>query len=52
MKEELTKEKAENVAVKAELESTLNKMKFIVINAILHARTELMGEFKRGEHAN
>ena len=52
LKEELAKERAENVAIKAELESTLNKLKFIAIDAILHAQAELMGEFKRGEHAN
>ena len=52
MKEELAKEKAKNEVVKAELESTINKMKFIVVDAILNARAELMREFKRGKHAN
>ena len=50
LKKELANEKAENVAVKVELESTLNKMKFIVVDAILHAWDELMEEFKKGEH--
>ena len=52
MKEELAREKVENAAVKAELELTLKKMQFIAVDAILHAWVELMGEFKRGEHAN
>ena len=50
LKKELANEKAENVAIKAELESTLNKMKFIAVDAILQARAELMEEFKKGEH--
>lgn len=49
VKEELDKEKAENTTLKAELESTLKKMQFIIVDAILHARAELMGEFKRGQ---
>ena len=52
MKETLAKEKVENATVKAELESTLKKMQFIAVDAIVHARVELMGEFKRGEHTN
>ena len=51
MKEELASEKAKNATLKAELESILKKMQFIIIDAILHARAKLMGEFKRGEHA-
>ena len=51
VKEELAKDKAENATLKDELESTLKKMQFIVVDAILRARAELMGEFKRGEHA-
>ena len=52
VKEELANEKLENTAIKAELESTLKKMQFITVDAILHARAELMGEFKMGEVAN
>ena len=52
VKEELVVEKAKNTTLKAELESTLKKMQFIVVDAILHARVKLMGEFKRGKHAN
>ena len=52
VKEELAKEKAENAAVKVELESALNKVKFIAVDAILHARAKLMEEFKKGENAN
>ena len=52
MKEELADEKVENATLKVELESALNKVKFIAIDAILHAWTELMENFKKGEHAN
>ena len=52
LKKELANEKAQNAAVKVELESTLNKMKFIVVDAILHAWDELMEEFKKGEHVS
>ena len=48
MKEKLANEKVEKAAVKTELESTLNKMKFIAIDVIMHAQTELMEEFKKG----
>ena len=34
------------------LESTLKKMQSIAVYAVLHARAELLGEFKRGEHAS
>ena len=47
--EELDKEKADNPRIKAELESTLKKMKFIAVDVILHARAKVMGEFNRGE---
>ena len=46
MKEELANSEVEGVAAKVELELILNKMKFIAIDAILHARAELMEEFK------
>ena len=52
LKEELAKEKARNAVLKAELESALNKVKFIAVDAILHARAELIEEFKKDEHAN
>ena len=52
MIEKLAKERFENSSLKDELESTMKKMKFIVVNAILHTRAELMGEFRRGEHAS
>ena len=51
VKEELTKEKAENAVIKVELESSLKKMQFIAVDAILHSKAKLMGEFKRAEHA-
>ena len=49
-KDELAKEKAENATLKAELESTLKNMQFIVVDTILHAMAKLMGEFKKVEH--
>ena len=51
-KDELAKEKVENATLKAELELTLKNMKFIAVDAMLHAKAELMGKFKRGEHAS
>ena len=42
LKKELATSNAENLVAKAELESTLNKMKFIAIDSILHARAQLM----------
>ena len=38
--EELAKEKAENATLKAKLESTVKKMQFIVVDAILHDRAK------------
>ena len=52
MTEELVKEKAKSAILEAELEATLKKMQFIAVNAILHVRAKLMGEFKRVEHAS
>ena len=50
--DELAKEKVENATLNADLESTLKRMQIIAVDAILHTRAELMGEFKRGEHAS
>ena len=52
LKKDLANEKAENAAIKAKLESTLNKMNFIVVDAILHAQAKLIEEFKKGEHVS
>ena len=52
VKEELAKDKVENATLKAKLESTLKKMQFIAVDAILHAKTKLMVEFKRSDQAN
>ena len=52
MTKELAKEKVENATLKAEIESTLKKMQFIAVDAILHARAKLMGEFQRCEHVS
>lgn len=40
---------AEQKAVQAELDTTLKQMKFMVINATLHARVEVVKEFKDGK---
>ena len=52
MKEGLTKLEAENVTTKAELDLALNKVKFIDVDDILHARVELMEEFMSGQHTS
>ena len=52
VKEELAKEKVEDVTLKSELESTLNKMKFIPVDAIMHAWDELMEELKKGKYVS
>ena len=51
-KDELAKEKAKIATLEAELKGTQKNVQFIVVDTILYARAELMGEFKRGEHAN
>ena len=48
-KDELAKEKAKISTLEAELEATQKKVKFIAVDAILHARAKLMGEFKWGQ---
>ena len=41
-----------SAGLKTELETVVLKVQTIVVDAVLTARTELMGEFKWGEHSN
>ena len=50
--DELSNEKAVSAGLKAELETAAEKIQTIAVDAVLNARAELMGEFKRGEHSN
>ena len=52
VKDELEGEKALSASLKSELESITTKAQAIAVNAILSTRTELMAEFKRGEHSS
>ena len=52
MKEELEKEKVVSTGLKSELEMVALKVKIIVVDAVLSAKAELMGEYKRGEHSS
>ena len=51
-KDELAKEKAENSNLKVELDMAMCKVQSIVVDAVLSSRTELMEEYKKGEHAS
>ncbi len=51
VRDELAGEKAISVGLKAELETAAEKVQSIAVDAVLSARAELMGEFKRGEHS-
>ena len=48
VKGKLEREKATNVVLKLELEKAVIKVQTIVVDAVLSARAELMGEYKRG----
>ena len=52
VKDELEVEKAVSASLKSELVSVTSEAQAIVVNAVLSARAELMGEFKRGEHSS
>ena len=52
MTEELEKEKAVSTGLKSELETATLKMQNILMDFVLSARAELMGEYKRGEHSS
>ena len=41
-----------SASLKSELETAALKVQTIVVDAVLSARAELMGEFKRGEHTS
>lgn len=52
VRDELAGEKAVSVGIKAELETAVEKIQTIAVDAILSARAELMGEFKHSEHSS
>ena len=52
VRDELVSEKAVSAGLKTELEMVALKVQTIVVDVVLSMRTELMGEFKRGEHSN
>ena len=52
VKDELEVEKAVSVSLKSESESITSEAQVIAVNAVLSARAELMGKFKRGEHSS
>ena len=52
MRGELDGEKAVSAGPRAELEMAAEKVQTIAVDAVLSARAELMGEFKRGEHSS
>ena len=51
-KDELAKERANNSILKEELETVRCKVQSIAMDSVLNARTELMEEYKKGEHAS
>lgn len=51
-KADLVKERADNAGLREELEAAMLKVQSIAVDAVLSARTELMEEFKRDEHAS
>ena len=52
MQDELRSEKAVSAGLRTELEMAAEKIQTIAVDAVLNARAELMGEFKRGEHSS
>ena len=52
VRDELASEKAASADLKAELETAAEKIQTIAVDAVLSARAELMGEFKRDEHSS
>ena len=52
MRYELASEKAVSAGLKSELETAVLKVQTIVVDVVLSARAELMGEFKRCEHSS
>ena len=52
VRDELAGEKAMSVGLRVELETAAERVQTIAVDAVLSARAELMGEFKRGEHSS
>ena len=52
VRDELASEKVVSTGLKTELEAAMLKVQTIAVDAVLNARAELMGEFKRGEHSS
>ena len=52
VRDELAGEKAVSAGLKVELETAAERVQTIAVDAVLNARAELMGEFKRGEHSS
>lgn len=52
VRDELASEKAVSAGLRAELEEAAERVQTIAVDAVLSARAELMGEFKRGEHSS
>ena len=52
VEDELNGENAVSAGLRAELEMAAEKIQTIAVDAVLSARAELMGEFKRGEHSS
>ena len=50
LESELAASKAAQLVAKAEVEATLEQMKSVAVDAMLHASVELMEEFKAGQH--
>lgn len=50
--DELSGEKAMSKGLKAELETAMVKIQTIAVDAMLSARAELMGQYKKGEHSS
>ena len=52
VRDELASEKAASAGLKVEFEMAAEKIQTMAVDAVLSARAELMGEFKRGEHSS
>ena len=51
VRNELRSEKAVTAGLRTELETAVEKIQTIAVDAVLSTRAELMFEFKRGEHS-
>ena len=52
VRDELAGEKVVSAGLKVELETAAERIQTIAVDAVLSARAELVGEFKRGEHSS